>query len=249
MNPTEIPAHTGSKLTRVLGCIAAGAVAVFLLMGLFVSPPDVSQKDSVRLFYLHVPSVIVAFYIAYGIVAVGSIMFLWKRSTFWDLMAASAAEIGTLFAAFTLITGSLWGRPTWGTYWTWDPRLTITAISFVLFLGYLAIRRLDMDPVARSQRAAILGLIGFLNTFLIRYSVQLWNGLHQGQTLQPLETQMSGTMLGAFFCGLAALASVFVWLLAHRFRVAWLEHEIAQGDIDMAIAQRQAEGAIHPRGA
>ncbi len=244
MTPTEIPEHTGSKVTRVLGGLTVASLALFFAMALVISPPDVSQQDAVRLFYLHVPSAIIAFYFSFGLVAVGSVMYLWKRSTFWDLTAGAAAEIGTIFCAFTLITGMLWGRPTWGIYWTWDPRLTSTTVSFVLFCGYLAVRRLDMDPAVRSQRAAVLGLVAFANTFLVRYSVEIWRGLHQGTTLDPIDTQMTGTMLGAFFSGLLALSLLFAWLLVHRFRVAWLEHELESVGLDAAIAERRAEGAL-----
>ncbi len=246
MTPIEIPANTGSKLTRRLGIATGISVVIFLAMALLISPPEVSQQDAVRLFYLHVPTAIVAFYFSFGIVAVGSVMYLWKKSTFWDLAAGAAAEIGVIFCAFTLITGMLWGRPTWGIYWTWDPRLTSTTVSFVLFAGYLAVRRLDMDPAIRSQRAAILGLIGFANTFLVRYSVEIWRGIHQGTTLDPIETQMTGTMLGSFFLGLLTFTLLFAWLLIHRFRVAWLEHQLESVGLDHAIEERRAERTLRP---
>ncbi len=250
MTPTDIPAHTGSRLTRLLGVATGISIVVFLAMALFISPPEVSQRDAVRLFYLHVPSAIVAFYYSFGVVALGSVMYLWKKSTFWDLVAGAAAEIGVIFCAFTLVTGMLWGRPTWGVYWTWDPRLTMTTISFVLFCGYLAVRRLDMDPTIRSQRAAVLGLIGFANSFLVRYSVEIWRGLHQGTTLTPIDTKMQGTMLGSFFLGLLTMSLLFVWLLVHRFRVAWLEHQIQTAGLADAIARRRADRIVDdPTGA
>ncbi|MEZ5227476.1 MAG: cytochrome c biogenesis protein CcsA [Acidimicrobiales bacterium] len=157
MTTTDIPASTSSKLTRRIGFAALVSMAIFLAMALVISPPEVSQRDAVRLFYLHVPTATIAFYFAPGIVALGSVMYLWKKSTFWDLAAGAAGELAVLFCAFTLATGMLWGKPTWGLYWTWEPRLTATAVSFVLFVGYLAVRKLDLDPVIRSQRAAVLG--------------------------------------------------------------------------------------------
>lgn len=238
-----IPVSTSSMLTRRLGIATIISMILFLAMALLISPPELTQRDSVRLFYLHVPSAVVAFYFAFGVVAVGSVMYLWKRSTFWDLTAGAAAEIGVIFCAFTLITGMLWGRPTWGVYWTWDPRLTSTTVSFVLFVGYLAVRRLDMDPAIRSQRAAILGLIGFANTFMVRYSVEIWRGLHQGTTINPQDMQIGGQMYGALGLGFLTFTLLFLWLLVHRFRVAWMEHQLDEVGLDLAISERRAERA------
>lgn len=232
---------TNSKLTTVLGGISAVGMAVFLLFGLVLSPPEVNQREAVRLFYIHVPSAVIALYFAFGLTAFGGVMYLWKRSTFWDLLAWASAEIGVLFCAFTLVTGMLWGRPTWGVFWKWDPRLTSTAISFVLFLGYLAVRRLDLDPGARSSRAAVLGIIGFLNTIVVRFSVSWWQSLHQGTTLNPVDTQMDGLHLLSFFLGFGTLTAVFAWLLVHRFRVAWLEHQVGEAGLDRALAERRSE--------
>ncbi len=241
MTTTEIPASTSSKLTRRLGFAALVSIVVFLAMALVISPPDVSQRDAVRLFYLHVPTATIAFYFAPAIIAVGSVMYLWKKSTFWDLAAGTAAELAVIFSAFTLVTGMLWGKPTWGLYWTWEPRLTATAVSFVLFVGYLAVRKLDLDPVIRSQRAAVLGLIAAANTLLVRYSVQIWKGIHQGTTISPMNMQISGLMWGTALIGFVSFTLVFAWLMIHRFRVAWLEHQLAEVGLDLAISERRAE--------
>lgn len=241
VNTPNATSPTGSNLTRVLGSLSLAFLAIFLLFGLVLSPPEVSQREAVRLFYIHVPSAVIALYFAFGLTAVGSIMYLRKRSTFWDLLAWSAAEIGVLFCAFTLVTGMLWGRPTWGVFWKWDPRLTSTAISFVLFIGYLAVRQLDLSPEARASRAAVLGIIGFLNTIVVRFSVSWWQSLHQGTTLNPVDTQMDGLHLLSFFLGFVTLTLVFFWLLVHRFRVAWLTHQVGEAGLDRALAERRAE--------
>ncbi|MEZ5375529.1 MAG: cytochrome c biogenesis protein CcsA [Acidimicrobiales bacterium] len=241
MTTTDIPASTSSKLTRRIGFAALVSMAIFLAMALVISPPEVSQRDAVRLFYLHVPTATIAFYFAPGIVALGSVMYLWKKSTFWDLAAGAAGELAVLFCAFTLATGMLWGKPTWGLYWTWEPRLTATAVSFVLFVGYLAVRKLDLDPVIRSQRAAVLGLVAAANTLLVRYSVQIWKGVHQGTTISPLDMQITGVMWGTALVGFGSFTLVFAWLLIHRFRVAWLEHQVAAVGLDRAISERRAE--------
>lgn len=236
---------TSSRFTQVLGGLTAAMLLVFLLFALAFSPPDVSQRDAVRLFYIHVPSAIIALYLAFGLTFVASIMYLRKGTDFWDLLAGASAEIGVLFCAFMLATGMLWGKPTWGVYWQWDPRLTSTAISFVLFVGYLAVRRLDLDPVVRSRRAAILGIVGFLNVIIVRQSVQWWRGLHQGQTLDLVDSQLGGLHYFSFFLGLVTLTMVFSWLLIHRFRVAWLERQADAAGLQIAIAERQAEAGSY----
>lgn len=235
-------AATGSRGTQVAGAVIAVCFVALGALALFITPPEETQRDAFRLIYIHVPSAIVALYIAFAITLVGSIMYLWKKSVFWDLMAEASAEIGVLFLAMTLITGMLWGRPTWGTYWIWDPRLTSTAVSFVLYSGYLAVRRLDMDPTVRSKRAAILGIVSFANLLIVRYSVQWWDSLHQEQTFDVRDTQMDGIMLFTFVFGVVTMIAFFGWLLIHRFRVAWLEHQVAEAGLAEAIEARRREG-------
>lgn len=236
------PASTGSRGTRMLGGIVLVSMIALAVLALYATPGEVSQEDAVRLIYIHVPSAVVSLYVAFSITLVGSVMYLWKRSTFWDLLAGASAELGVMFLALTLVTGMLWGKPTWGSYWEWDPRLTSTAVSFVLYLGYLAVRRLDLDPEVRSRRAAVLGIVSFANLIIIRYSVQWWRSVHQGQTLDPIDTQMDGLMLFTLMFGVITMLAFFCWLLIHRFRVAWLEHQLAEVGLSEAIAERRREG-------
>ncbi len=238
---TEGPQTTGSVATRRLGVITLASVAVLLFLALVATPPEVTQGESVRLFYIHVPSVVLAFYVGFGLCALGSGLYLWKGSEFWDLTAHTAAELGTVFCALGLMTGSLWGRATWGTFWEWDPRLTSTAISFVLYLGYLAIRRMDLPTEVRARRSAVVGLVAFFNVFIVRYSVQWWRGLHQQATFGT-DTQMDGLMLftGAF--GLFTGLLIFSWLGIHRFRVLYLERQLEHTNLDVALAARRQDG-------
>lgn len=237
--PPGPPAHTGSVVTFRLGLASLALLGLALLFGLVLSPPEATQKEAVRLFYVHLPSVAVT-YLAFFATMVGSVIYLRKGSVFWDLLAGAAAEIGVLFCSFVLVTGSLWGKPTWGVYWEWDPRLTSTTVLFVMYLGYLAVRRLELPPEVRSRRAAVLGIVSFVNVFIVHYSVQWWRGLHQGQTL-GIDTKMDGLMLFSFFLGLVAFVTVAVWLLIHRFRVAWLAREVEQIGLAQALAERRAE--------
>lgn len=244
------PQTTGSRFTRWLGVASLVSLAGLLLFGLVLSPADANQGDSVRLFYLHVPLATLAIYVAFGITLLGSAIHLVKRSKFWDLLAGAAAEIGVLFCGLTLVTGMLWGRPTWGTYWQWDPRLTSTAVLFIMYLGYLVVRRLDLDPEVRSRRAAVVGIVSFFNVLIVRFSVDWWRSLHQTSTFTRIEgPAIEGLMLFSFFVGLVTFSLVFTWLLIHRFRVAWLEEQVAEQGLDQALSQRRAEAGLAGEGA
>jgi heme exporter protein C len=234
------PAHTGSRATRVIGLLALASVGLLVLYGLVVSPADREMADSVRLMYVHVPSA-TYLYVGCFLTTVASGLWLWRRTPGWDALAEAGAEVALLFAAITLITGSLWGRPTWGTYWTWDARLTSTAVLTALLVGYLALRRLDLDPDARSTRAAVLGLLLVPNVIIVNRSVEWWRSLHQDSTLIKLDPTIEGDMLVALMVGFLALGLVFTWLMIHRFRVAWLEQAADRVDLDAALAARRAE--------
>jgi heme exporter protein C len=237
------PATTSSSGTRTLGLLAlAGAVALAVL-GLAVSPRDAVQGDPTRLMYVHVPAAIGA-YVAFAVTAVGSVSWLWKRSRWWDWVAAASAEVGTLLTGLTLATGMLWGRPIWGAFWVWDARLTSTALLFLMFCGYLAVRRLPADVDARNRRCAFVALLAFVDVPVVHYSVDWWDTLHQDATVTRLDPQIDGLMLFTLFVGIAVYLVGYLWLLVHRFRVAYLEDQVATRSLDVAIAERRAEGAL-----
>jgi heme exporter protein C len=236
------PAHTGSAATRVVGLLALGGLALLVLYGLVISPADREMADSVRLMYVHVPSA-TYLYVGCFITTVASGLWLWKRTPGWDALAEAGAEVALVFALVTLLTGSLWGRPTWGTFWTWDARLTSTAVLTTLLVGYLALRRLEVDPDARSTRAAVLGLLLVPNVVVVNRSVAWWRSLHQDSTLIKLDPTIEGDMLVALMVGFLALGLVFTWLMIHRFRVAWLEQQADRVDLDAALVARRAEAA------
>jgi heme exporter protein C len=237
----DVPAHTGSRATRVLGLLSLlGGVAV-AVMGLVVTPADEVQGEVVRILYLHAP-VALAMYVCVILLAVASALWLWKRTPGWDALAAASAEVGLLATLLVLVTGAIWGRPTWGVYWVWDARLTATALLAVLLAGYLALRRVPADPVSRSKRAAVAGLLIFVDIPIIKWSVDWWRTLHQQETLSIPDAQIDGIMLFTLFLGLVVGVLVTVWLLVHRFRLAWLEEAVEEGGLDAAIAERRAEG-------
>lgn len=234
------PVGTGSSFTRVLGAVCLVGIAALLAFGLVWSAPDVVQRDAVRIMYVHVPVSIVAF-LAFGVTALGSALYLWKKSRFWDLTAGASAEVGVVFTSLTLLTGMLWGRPTWGVYWVWDARLTTTALLLVLFLGYLAVRRIPSEPDVRAKRAAIAGLIAFVDVPIVHYSTVWWRTLHQGPTITRLDPQIDGLMLFSLMLGMVVMLLVYLWLLVHRFRLAYLESQVEDLGLDVALAERRAE--------
>lgn len=200
--------------------VLSGAGVVAGLVAAVTSSPDAVQGDYVRILYVHVPSAWLAF-LAFGITAVGSIAWLLTRRGGWDRLAASSAEIGVLFTGSALVTGMLWGRPVWGTYWDWgDARMASTALMFFVYLGYLALRRATPDPEARARRSAVLGVIAVIQVPVVYFSVNLWRTLHQGLTVRPDGIAMDPSMLTALLVNLGAFTLLYATLLVARMRLA-----------------------------
>ena len=150
------------------------------------------------------------------------------------------------------VTGSIWGRITWGTYWDWDPRITSTTLLFILLVGYLALRRIDNeagDAAQRGMRGAIVGLLLFPNVMIVHYSVDWWRSLHQTATITRLDPTIEGTMLFTLMLGIVVFGLAFTWLLVHRFRLGWLEERAGATGLDEALVERRAEaGVVVPTG-
>jgi heme exporter protein C len=237
---------------RIIGCTAAVATAFTVWLGLWVTPPDQVQGNLVRLVYIHPGVAWVALYLAFGLAAVSSLLYLWPRtrSLFWDRLAASAVEVGVVFNVCTLISGSIWGRPTWGVWWAWDARLTSTAVLLVLFLGYLALRRVPAEPDVRAKRSAFVAIFASVDVPIVQFSVLWWKTLHQGATvLNPnLSPTIHGSMAWTLLLGFVALTLVFVWMLLVRYRVGVLEDFLGTGELDLALLERQAEGVALDEG-
>ena len=232
--------------TRVLGTLTLASLALLGVMALVITPPDVNQLDAVRLIYIHVPLATVM-YVAFGITALGSILYLLPRTRArkWDLLAGAAAEIGVVFTGLVLVSGSIWGRTTWGVWWTWDARLTSTAVLFVLFLGYLALRRVGGDPDTRAKRNSIAALAACIDLPIVHKSVEWWRTLHQKSTLLDentfLHPHIHGSMYWTLLLGIGAFLLLFSWLLIHRYRLAKLEDRMEDEGLERALAERRAE--------
>ncbi len=234
---------TSSRGTRLLGALTLAGMGVLLVFALVISPADETQEETVRMFYVHVPTALIAF-LAFFVTVAASIGHLLRRSEGWDVMAGASAEVGAVLLAATLVSGMLWGRVTWGVYWTWDARLTLTALLFVLVLGYLAVRRLPLERERRSRLAAVVGLLLGPTTVVCHYATTWWRTLHQGPTVTTADAKMDGTMLFTFFLGMVVFGLLYAWLVVHRFRVLWLEHRVEDVDVDVAVAERRREALV-----
>ena len=224
------------------GASVVVALAIAAVLALWVSPPDAEQGDVVRLLYLHVPTIWIAF-LGFFVTAVASVLWLVPRTrrTEWDLLAGASAEVGVVFTGITLIVGSLWGRPTWGTYWVWDARLTTTAILFFLYLGYLALRRTGATADERGKRCAIAGLIAFVDVPIVHLSVTWWQTLHQNGTVfnPKLDVTIHGSMAFTLVWSVGAFTLFYVYLMLRRLQLAELEEGLEERELELAIAERQ----------
>jgi len=216
----KMTARTGEK---VLGWASLVAIAVTAVMSLLVVPPDASQGNVQRLMYVHVPAAWLA-YLSFFVVFVASIAYLVTKRIRWDRLAAASAEAGVLFTALTIALGMLWGKPVWGAWWTWDPRLTTTAILLLLYLGYLAVRRLPESPARRARWAAVVGIVAFLDVPIVQLSVTWWRSLHQGPTVRLLgQSTIAPIMLTTLLIAVAAFTVLYCYLIVLRLRVGRLE--------------------------
>ena len=222
-----------------LGALALIMIALGLYWGLVQAPPDALQGDVQCIMYLHLPSILTA-YLSFFLVFIGSCLYLWKREKRDDNLAHAAAELGVLFTALTIIEGSIWGKPTWGVWWTWDARLTLTAILLLIYSGYLMLRSLIDDEDRAALSAAILGVIGFLDIPLIHMSVYWWRTLHQPPSiLRPDKLPWENVhpaMLTALAINFVGFLLLYFYLLSLRLRLGEVRSEIK--------ARRLSQGAL-----
>lgn len=237
---------TGTRATRVVGVLAIAAMAWLVAFGLGFSPEDRDQREAVRLLYVHVPTIWIA-YLAFIVTAFssGAYLFTKKKSLGWDRVAGASAEIGVAFVAVTLAVGAMWGRLTWGVFWQWDARLTTTALLFVTYIGYLAVRRLGGSHQQRAKRSGVLGLIAVLEIPLVHFSVEMWRSLHQTATvLDPARTpNINGLMFFSLWVGVVAFTFLYVWLMMHRTRSMAMEDLLDDRGLDTALTARRAEAS------
>lgn len=206
-------------MVRTLGWLSAIALAVGLVMAFGVAPREVSQGNVQRIMYVHPPLAWVA-YVAFAVVAAASIAYLVRRRPAADRLAHASAEVGVLFTGLAIATGSIWGKPTWGTWWTWDARLTSVAILFVMYVGYLLLRGTIEDRDRAARYCAVLGIVAALDMPLVHFSVYWWRTLHQPPSLmKPGGFSGSPAILWPLLVNLVAFTLLYVYLVAKRTRL------------------------------
>ncbi len=199
-----------------LPVIAVALIAYGGYVGLFVAPREVFMGDVYRIMFVHVPTAwaaMIGSLINFG----ASLYYLFRPSQKADALAESSAEVGVVFTTLLLLTGSLWGRPTWGVWWTWDPRLTTAAIMWLAYSGYLALRKFVDVPEKRATWAAVVGIIVFVDLPIVWFSVKWWNSLHQ---VQSSPKALGSAMRQALYFNALSYCVLFAWFTYLRFGIA-----------------------------
>ena len=226
--PLDVPrASTGrrrrdgrSSVRRALGAATIVGLGALLILAFAWAPEDAVEGPAQRIFYIHVPSAWIGF-LAFFVVFVASIGFLATGRRRYDDLAAASAEVGVVFTSAVMITGPIWGRATWGVYWTWDPRLTSFLVLWLMYVSYLVLRGYVTEPGRRARFSAVLGIVGFLDVPIVFMSVRWWRAEHPGQLVFErggLPAEMLLTML----FGLLVFTLMYLYLMAVRLRVGRL---------------------------
>ena len=224
------------RLTPWFGWIAAVLLLGALFDGLVIAPPDYQQGDGFRIIYVHVPTAVLSLTIYTSMAVAAAVGLIWRIKVA-HAAAAACAPVGASFAAVALATGMLWGKPMWGTYWVWDPRLTSELLTFFLYLGYMGLRA-SFDDLQRADRAsAVLAIVGVVNVPIVKYSVVWWNSLHQGSSLSLTGKDTIATpMLVPLLVSMLGFTLFFAAIVLVRLRAEVLRRERAASWIGEAIA-------------
>lgn len=229
MNPTPASAQRVIRSGRVLTVLGLlGLAAVYMLAQLY-TPPEVRQGLAQKIFYVHAPAAWAAL-MAFALVGIVSGLYLWLRDVRLDLFAASSAEVGLAFSCVMLTTGPLWGKPVWGTWWSWDARLTLTLFLFFLFVGYLALRSAVHDPAERARFSAVVGILGLLLVPFVHLSVYLFRTLHPDPVLlKPSAPSMPGVMLRTLLVSIGVFTVLYLGFVITRYGIALRAEAQAEG--------------------
>jgi heme exporter protein C len=212
-------------LTAWLGWSGALLIAIGLGAGLFLAPQDYLQKDSVRILYVHVPAAWLGMAGWAGIAAAGVMQLVW-RHPLAGIAARALAVPGAVFTAICLVTGSLWGRPTWGTYWEWDGRMSSMLVLLFLYIGFIALAAAERERGGEGRLAAIFGLVGAINLPIIHYSVNWWRTLHQGQSIGLTGSSIAGSMLWPLLVSAVGFTLLFAAIVLMRMRAMLALHKV-----------------------
>ena len=202
-----------------------------------IAPTDAVLGHVQRIFYFHVPIAIMSF-LAFFLVFIASLMYLFKRSTRWDSFAHASAEVGVIFVTLALITGIIWARPVWNTWWTWEPRLTTTLILWLIYVAYLMVRSYAPTQSKGAIYAAVVGIIGFVDVPIVYYSVVWWRSIHPSPVVGPFAQSdaLDGTMALILLYSLVTFVFFFAYIVMERMELKTSEESL--GRIRFALRQR-----------
>ena len=236
-NPTRFMRYSAAILPWSTW-ITAALIVVGLYLALFVAPPDYQQGESVRIMYVHVPAAWMALFVYTGMAVASAMALIWKHPLA-DIAARGSAPIGACFTFIALATGSLWGKPMWGTWWVWDARLTSMLVLFFLYLGYMALADAFDDPRKGARAAAILALVGFVNVPIIKFSVDWWNTLHQPASVVKLGgPSIHASMLAPLVVMALGFTAFYISVLILRMRAAIVAAKLRA--LQMAAVERHS---------
>lgn len=207
--------------------ILLGVTTLLMLAALYMVfiyvPTDAETGIIQRIFYFHVPLAWVAF-LAFLVVFMASIRYLWKRDKKWDFIASSSAEVGLVFTTLVLITGSIWARPTWGVWWVWDSRLTASLVLWLIYLAYFIVRSYIGEEERRARFAAVVGVIGFIDVPVVALAITLWRTQHPGPVI--FEGGLSGEMMATLMVAITAFTALYFLLFTGRVSLKKDEDEV-----------------------
>ena len=208
-----------AKFNKIIGFLALATVLISLWMVIFWVPTESAMGIVQKIMYVHVPLIWVTF-LALFITFLCSVGYLWKRTEGYDVVAYSSAEIGVLFCGLSLLSGAIWGKPTWNTYWTWDARLTTTLILFLIFMGYLLLRRFIDYGEQQARLSAIIAIIGTLDIPIIHQSVSWWRTLHQPSTMFSTQKNVIDTpLMIMLWISVFSFTLVYIYTLLSRIEL------------------------------
>jgi heme exporter protein C len=242
------PANRSDALTLGLGLLTVAVLTLGIFMAFVYAPTDRDQGDAQRIFYIHVPMAWLA-YLAMGVVLIGSVGYMWKRSERMDRLARSSAELGFIFTTLVLITGSLWGRPIWNTWWQWEARLTTTLILWFIFIGYFMVRAYAGDRERGARYAAVLGIIGAIDVPIIHQSVKWWRTLHP----EPIVLDTSGpnlpdSMLATLLVCMAGFTLLYTYLMVQKTRIEFAKDVLAERELTALLTPVAEPAERRPAG-
>ena len=224
VSPSRGRAYVGSARSVLL--LVGGALMLVNMYLIFMWAPTEAVMGHVqRIFYIHVPMAWVAF-LAFLVVFVGSILYLWKRESKWDMLASSAAEIGVVFTSLVLITGPIWAKPVWGIWWTWDARLTTTLVLWLIYVAYLMLRAYSANRTQGAVYSAVLGVVGFVDVPIIYFAVDWWETQHQRLVISFDRMNINADMRIVLYFSALTFVLLFGYLLWQRMSMKRVEEDL-----------------------